>query len=97
MGSKLKLKKSYLIISLIILSVLAFNLYFAPKGLRDWFHLKAEINDTELHIRQLENSNQELRRKVDLIRENSMSVKEDQIRESLGLVRKDELIYFTGP
>ncbi|TVQ80933.1 MAG: hypothetical protein EA369_01180 [Bradymonadales bacterium] len=66
---------------------------FTKNGFWELRQLKRQMSETQVHIRQIEASNQELRRKVDLFRQSHPSAEEFRFREELGLVRANEIIY----
>jgi len=66
---------------------------FSHKGISDLLVLKAQMNKTSGHIQTLEESNRELRRRLDILAELPKRILEDEAREKLGLVRQNEIVY----
>jgi cell division protein FtsB len=64
-----------------------------PNGFWEMRELQSQMARTQVHIRQIEDSNQELRRKVELFRKEDQSAANFRWREELGLIRKGELLY----
>ena len=65
----------------------------ADRGILDLARLMGEIQDNDDHISELEQSNQNLRRKIDLLETGSEDVVEARIRAEYGLVKKNETLY----
>lgn len=69
-------------------------IFFSHNGIRDLLSLKSQMNRTSDHIQTLEESNRELRRRMDIMAEMPTRILEDEAREKLGLIRQNEIIYF---
>lgn len=86
-------KKFSIYLSLETFVVLAV-IFFSHNGIRDLLSLKSQMNRTSDHIQTLEESNRELRRRMDIMAEMPTRILEDEAREKLGLIRQNEIIYF---
>jgi len=77
----------------ISLAIVAGAMFFAEKGIKDLSRLVSEIRETEIHIRQLEKSNESLQRKIKLLEAADPRFLEDRIRSEYGLVHAGEWVY----
>lgn len=59
----------------------------------DLYRLQDQMNRTQSHIAKIENSNRDLRRKVDLIRKKDPAAFDFRIRVQLGMLKEGELLY----
>nr|NIQ93608.1 septum formation initiator family protein [Desulfuromonadales bacterium]NIS39941.1 septum formation initiator family protein [Desulfuromonadales bacterium] len=74
---------------LIVIAMLALAL-FGEKGVLRAYKLSRERQLLEEELRHLQKDNEELRREIDLLR-NDLEYLEDVARRELGLVKDDEL------
>ncbi len=89
----LHLRRQWLTIALgAIALALAVDFVIGPLGLRDLLALRARRTQLETTHRQLLNSNAALKLKLERLRTDDHYL-ERRIREQLGYVRTDELVY----
>jgi cell division protein FtsB len=89
----LQLRRQWLTIALGAIAVaLAFDFAIGPLGLRDLMALRARRTQLEATHRQLLNSNAALKLKLERLSSDNGYL-ERRIREQLGYVRPDELVY----
>lgn len=51
------------------------------------------MEKTKLHVSKIEDSNRELRRRLDLVQKQDSAALEYRIRVQLGLMKEDEILY----
>lgn len=65
-----------------------------PNGYWEMRNLKSQMQKTSQHIRQIEVANQELRRRVDLFRNEDLSALQYRWREELLMIKEGEILYW---
>lgn len=71
----------------------ALSVIYSRHGLRDLRHLQSQLSEARERANKLENENKVLRRQWDLLDSGSNEVNERQIREILGYVKPNELVF----
>lgn len=69
------------------------SLCISRNGLFDLYRLSEQMEKTKLHVSKIEDSNRELRRRLDLVQKQDSAALEYRIRVQLGLMKEDEILY----
>lgn len=66
---------------------------FSKHGYRDLWRFSSQVDAARERVALLEDDNQKLSKQVDLVVSSNPAILERQIREVLGWVRSDEIVY----
>lgn len=78
---------------LLALALVTVSLFFSKNGIRDWIRMETQMDRVRGDIGVAESSNQNLRKRLDLIDQQREISIENHIRAHLGWVRADERLY----
>ncbi len=88
--------KSVAIITLALVMVLVFLVFFSHRGIFQIYHLRQERNRLDLENQRLGEENTKLARTIDRLR-NDPDMIQDLIRKELNFVKKNEIIIQLPP
>ncbi len=83
----------WLLSGLAIFCLIGLGLFFSKNGIKDWIRMHQQMESVQANITKIEESNRELRRRMDLLDSDSQLTVEHYIRSSLGWVRPGEKVY----
>jgi cell division protein FtsB len=72
---------------------IVFGVVYSSHGLKDLRRIQNQIEQTKIRVAQLELENQNLKRQVGLFEKPSDIIAEREIRDFLGWVKPNEIVY----
>ncbi len=83
------------IIGVVLIGLLLF-LYFSPYGLRNYLHLRADLERVHNELDELQSENKRLTEEISLLKNDSNYV-EKIARQKLGMLKSNEIIFEEPP
>ncbi len=84
-------KKKILIVSLLLITILAFWLLFSPKGGLKFYSVQKELVEIEQANSQLHAENQTLRQEIEKLKTDSVYL--EKVAREKGLLKRDEMVF----